>query len=129
MNRPENQFFRTLNRIVQSIPSWAMYETADSEQRAVIERAWKNNFASDEASAFSIRAGQLKSAEAQAAYVADVNAWATSRQAWINEHAPWLNSLPPGGYRKPDDDMRDYDKARDVGTGENYETEDAGSSR
>jgi len=127
--RPENQFFRTLNRIVQSIPTWADYEAADSEQRAKIERAWKNNFTSDEAAALSIRAGQLKTAAAQAEHNATINAWAAERQAWISKHAPWLNNMPAGGYRKRDDDMRDYDKARDIATGENYETEDVGSSR
>jgi hypothetical protein len=46
---PSNQLFRAVSRIAYPLPGWDRYEAASEQDRAVIERQWKNNWRSDEA--------------------------------------------------------------------------------
>jgi hypothetical protein len=49
LSHPDNQAFRLLSRIVQPLPNWDRYDAASPQDRAAIERQWKDNWHSDEA--------------------------------------------------------------------------------
>lgn len=46
---PANQLFRAVSRIAYPLPGWERYEAASEQDRATIERQWKNNWRIDEA--------------------------------------------------------------------------------
>src|SRR3954471_106867 len=49
LSRSENQPFRALIRVAHPLPSWDQYDAASPQDRAAIERQWKDNWRSDEA--------------------------------------------------------------------------------
>lgn len=62
LSHPANQPFRALAGIVHALPSWERYEAASPQQRAAIERQWKDNWRSDEAQRLFQRAAARRSA-------------------------------------------------------------------
>lgn len=66
LSHPDNQTFKTLSRIAQPLPSWNRYNAASPQDRAAIERQWKENWRSDEAQRLYQRATARPAAGSQA---------------------------------------------------------------
>ena len=66
LSHPANQPFRALSGIVHPLPGWDRYEAASPQERAAIERQWKDNWPSEEAQRLYRRATARRTVEHRA---------------------------------------------------------------
>jgi hypothetical protein len=146
LSRSENQPFRALIRVAHPLPSWDQYDAASPQDRAAIERQWKDNWRSDEAQQLYQHAIACRAAESQVGenYAADHSARQPARGEFTRklsfDEQIALHATDPAQYRRYLDWLfalnapatkrwglreflhpRDLDREREITRGDDYE--------
>jgi hypothetical protein len=146
LSRSENQPFRALIRVAHPLPSWDQYDAASPQDRAAIERQWKDNWRSHEAQQLYQHAIACRAAESQVGenYAADHSARQPARGEFTRklsfDEQTALHATDPAQYRRYLDWLfalnapatkrwglreflhpRDLDREREITRGDDYE--------